>query len=157
MRSFPRIRRLNISAVTAVIAAGHNPRRYPSLLSAASAVGHGLPDGNAPQANPGSGSDEYALEGPLVVDRSTLSTHRCLVASPESVDATTGFLTARRQGRTRTGAAIIIRRDQHVHRGTGLVPLAARCQYRGCPFSHALSEDSWRVRNLGYERIPESG
>ncbi len=23
--------------------------------------------------------------------------------------------------------------------------------------SHALFEDSWRVRNLGYERIPESG
>jgi hypothetical protein len=32
-----------------------------------------------------------------------------------------GFLTARRQGRTRTGAAILIRRDEHLHRGTGLV------------------------------------
>src|SRR5512133_4318411 len=31
-----------------------------------------------------------------------------LVASPESVDAATGFLTARRQGRTHTGAAVII-------------------------------------------------
>jgi hypothetical protein len=49
-----------------------------------------------------------------------------LLASPESVDAATGCLTPRRQGRTRTGAAVIIRRDQHVHRGTGLVLLAAR-------------------------------
>jgi hypothetical protein len=49
---FPRIRRLNVSAVTAGLAAGHNPRRYPSLLSTASAVDHRLPDGNAPQAKP---------------------------------------------------------------------------------------------------------
>jgi hypothetical protein len=38
--------------VTAGLAAGHNSRRYPSLLSAASAVDHCLPDGNAPQAKP---------------------------------------------------------------------------------------------------------
>jgi hypothetical protein len=49
------------------------------------------------------------------------STDRCLVTSPESVDAATGFITARRQGRTRTGAAVVIRRDEHLHRGTGLV------------------------------------
>jgi hypothetical protein len=94
-----------------------------------------------------------AQESSFVVDRSTPSAHRWLVASPESVDAATGCLTARRQGRTRTGAAVVIRRDEHLHRGTPLVLLAARYQCRGCPFSHALSEDSWRVLNLGYERI----
>jgi hypothetical protein len=46
----PRIRRLNVSAVTAGLAAGHNSRRYPSLLSTATVVDHRLPDGNAPQA-----------------------------------------------------------------------------------------------------------
>jgi hypothetical protein len=49
---FPRIRRLNVSAVTAGLAASHNSRRYHSLLSAASAVDHRLPDGNAQQAKP---------------------------------------------------------------------------------------------------------
>jgi hypothetical protein len=43
--------------------------------------------------------------GPLGIDRSIASIHRCLVASPESVAAATGFLTAQREGRTYTGAA----------------------------------------------------
>jgi hypothetical protein len=37
---FHRIRRSNVSAVTAGLAAGHNSRQYPSLLSAASAADH---------------------------------------------------------------------------------------------------------------------
>ena len=36
----PRIRRLNVSGVTAGLAAGHSSRQYPSLLSADSAVDH---------------------------------------------------------------------------------------------------------------------
>jgi hypothetical protein len=113
---FPRIRRLNVSTVTASPAAGHNSRQYPSLLSAASAVDHGLPDGASETC---SGSDGYALKSRkwwiAPPERSPS------LASPESVGAATGFLTARRQGRTRTGAAVVIRRDEHLHRETGLV------------------------------------
>ena len=36
----PRIRRMNVSALTAGLAGGHNSRQYPSLLSADSAVDH---------------------------------------------------------------------------------------------------------------------
>ena len=63
----------------------------PLLLSAASAVDHRLPDGNSLLAEPVPG-----LTGtpgsPAGGGSLHPSTHRCLVASPESVDATTGFL-----------------------------------------------------------------
>jgi hypothetical protein len=47
-----RIRAPNVSAVTDEQPADHDLRAIPSLSPAASAVDHGLPDGNAPQAKP---------------------------------------------------------------------------------------------------------
>ena len=134
--------------------AGHNPRRHPSLLSTASAVDHRLPDGNAPQAKPVPG-----LTGAPLMSAGGGSLHpehsRFLGASPESVGATTGFLTPGVKGAHAPGAAIIIRRDEHCidepasycwppYTSAEVVPLVMRSQKT----AKALRGDSLALTSL---------
>src|SRR5829696_10351523 len=122
---FPRIRRLNVSAVTAILAAGHNSRQFLHCC---------------PPPAPLTTTYRTAMrrkrnlcrvrwvcpEVPLVVDRSTRGLAVAWLLHRNPLTRLPASSPARRQGRTRTGAAVIIRRDEHVHRGTGLVLLAAR-------------------------------